>query len=152
VRPGGNVTGLTTMDWGIYGKRIEILKQVVPDLSKVAMLLSRGNAYKSGSPWAHDVETDARSLGVDLFIVEADHELRSRNCLRGHRRCRSLVGASDEIVVARRREIAESAMTPDSQDFRRRQTEPFAVCTGRNSHHLMKNFAECARIEIRLRK
>src|ERR1700730_18180996 len=27
ARPGGNVTGLTTMDWGIYGKRIEILKQ-----------------------------------------------------------------------------------------------------------------------------
>src|ERR1700688_1887476 len=33
AHPGGNVTGLTTMDWGIYGKRIEILKQVVPNLS-----------------------------------------------------------------------------------------------------------------------
>ena len=27
ARPGGNVTGLTTMDFGIYGKRVEILKQ-----------------------------------------------------------------------------------------------------------------------------
>ena len=73
ARPGGNVTGLTTMDQGIYGKRIEILKQVVPNLSKAALLLSLGNGtYTPGSPWAHDVETDARSLGVELFIVETD--------------------------------------------------------------------------------
>jgi putative ABC transport system substrate-binding protein len=73
ARPGGNVTGLTTMDRGIYGKRIEILKQVVPHLSKTALLLTLGNGtYTPGSPWAHDVETDARSLGVELFIVETD--------------------------------------------------------------------------------
>jgi putative ABC transport system substrate-binding protein len=51
ARPGGNVTGLTTMDWGMYGKRIEILKQVVPNLSKAALLLSPGNGtYAPGSP------------------------------------------------------------------------------------------------------
>jgi putative tryptophan/tyrosine transport system substrate-binding protein len=111
ARPGGNVTGLTTMDWGIYGKRIEILKQVVPNLSKVAMLLSRGNAYTSGSPWAHDVETDARSLGVDLFIVEADPtSFEAAIASAAVDGAQALVGASDGIVVARRREIAESAI------------------------------------------
>jgi len=43
ARPGGNLTGLTTMDWGIYGKRIEILKQAVLELSKATLLLSQGN-------------------------------------------------------------------------------------------------------------
>jgi ABC-type uncharacterized transport system substrate-binding protein len=42
ARPGGNVTGLTDMDFGIYGKRIEILKQSVPNLERAGVLNSRG--------------------------------------------------------------------------------------------------------------
>jgi len=75
ARPGGNVTGLSTIDWDMYGKRIEILKQAIPQLSKVALLLSRENpTYRRGSPWASDVERDARSLGVELSIVETEPE------------------------------------------------------------------------------
>jgi putative ABC transport system substrate-binding protein len=113
AHPGGNVTGLTTMDWGIYGKRIEILNQVVPNLSKAALLLSLGNGtYAPGSPWAHDVETDARSLGVELFIVETDPtSVESAIASAAAAGAQALVGASDGTVVARRREIAESAIT-----------------------------------------
>ena len=113
AHPGGNVTGLTTMDWGIYGKRIEILKQVVPNLSKAALLLSLGNGtYTPGSPWAHDVKTDARSLGVELFIVETDPtSVESAIASAAAAGAQALVGASDGTVVARRREIAESAIT-----------------------------------------
>jgi putative ABC transport system substrate-binding protein len=113
ARPGGNVTGLTTMDWGIYGKRIEILKQVVPKLSKAALLLSRGNGgYARGSQWAHEVETDARSLGVELSIVEADPaSVEAAIASSAADGAQALVGASDGMVVGRRREIAESAIT-----------------------------------------
>lgn len=113
ARPGGNVTGLTTMDRGIYGKRIEILKQVVPNLSKAALLLTLGNAtYTPGSPWAHDVEADARSLGVELFIVETDPaNLEAAIASSAADGAQALVVASDGTVVARRREIAESAIT-----------------------------------------
>jgi putative tryptophan/tyrosine transport system substrate-binding protein len=113
ARPGGNVTGLTTMDWGIYGKRIEILKQAVPKLSKAALLLSRGNGtYARGSQWAHDVETDARSLGVELSIVETESTgVEATIASAAVDGAQALVGASDGVVVARRREIAESAIT-----------------------------------------
>ena len=113
ARPGGNVTGLTTMDRGIYGKRIEILKQVVPHLSKTALLLTLGNGtYTPGSPWAHDVETDARSLGVELFIVETDPtNLEAAIASAAAHGAQALVVASDGTLVARRREIAESATT-----------------------------------------
>jgi putative ABC transport system substrate-binding protein len=113
ARPGGNVTGLTTMDGGIYGKRIEILKQVVPHLSKTALLLTLGNGtYTPGSPWAHDVETDARSLGVELFIVETDAtNLEAAIASAAAHGAQALVVASDGTLVARRREIAESAIT-----------------------------------------
>jgi putative tryptophan/tyrosine transport system substrate-binding protein len=113
ARPGGNVTGLTTMDRGIYGKRIEILKQVVPNLSKAALLLTIGNAtYTPGSPWAHDVETDARSLGVELFIIETDPaNVEAAIASSAADGAQALVVASDGALVARRREIAESAIT-----------------------------------------
>jgi putative tryptophan/tyrosine transport system substrate-binding protein len=113
ARPGGNVTGLTTMDRGIYGKRIEILKQVVPNLSKAALLLTLGNTtYTPGSLWAHDVETDARSLGVELFIVETDRtNFEAAIASAAADGAQALVIASDGTIVARRREIAESAIT-----------------------------------------
>jgi len=113
ARPGGNVTGLTTMDWSIYGKRIEILKQAVPDLRKAALLLSRGNGtYARGSPWAYEVEMDARSLGVELSIVETEPaSVEAAIAAAAADGAQALVGASDGVVVARRREIAESAIT-----------------------------------------
>jgi putative tryptophan/tyrosine transport system substrate-binding protein len=112
ARPGGNVTGLTTMDWGVYGKRIEILKQAVPDLSKAALLVSRGNGtYGRDSPWAHEVETDARSLGVELSIVETEPaSVEAAIDAAAADGAQALVGASDGVVVARRKEIAESAI------------------------------------------
>jgi putative ABC transport system substrate-binding protein len=112
AQPGGNVTGLTTMDWGMYGKRIEILKQAVPKLSKAALLLSHGNtSYARGSPWAHEVETDARSLGVELSIVVTEAaSVEAAIAAAAADGAQALVGASDGVVVARRREIAESAI------------------------------------------
>jgi putative tryptophan/tyrosine transport system substrate-binding protein len=72
ARPGGNVTGLTTMDFGIYGKRIEILKDAVPGLKRVALLVSPSNlTYKRGTQWARDIEIAARGLGLELAVIEA---------------------------------------------------------------------------------
>jgi putative tryptophan/tyrosine transport system substrate-binding protein len=72
ARPGGNVTGLTDMDFGIYGKRIEFLKQAVPNLERAGVLNSRGKPlYRRDSQWAHHVEADARSVGVELEFAEA---------------------------------------------------------------------------------
>ena len=112
ARPGGNVTGLSTMDWGLYGKRIEILKQAVPQMSKAALLLSRANpTYRRGSRWASDVERDARSLGVELSIVETEPEdVEAVIAAAASNGCQGIIGASDGVIVARRKEIADSAI------------------------------------------
>jgi putative ABC transport system substrate-binding protein len=112
ARPGGNVTGLTSMDWGIYGKRIEILKQAVPGLSKATLLLSRGNGtYARGSPWEREVQADARSLGVELSLVETEpDDVEDAIASSAASGSQGLVGASDGVIIARRREIAESAI------------------------------------------
>jgi putative ABC transport system substrate-binding protein len=70
-RPGGNITGLATYapgDW--IAKRIEILRELVPSASKIALLVNPGNPIHK-SVLANEVSSTARSMGVALPIVEA---------------------------------------------------------------------------------
>src|SRR5450631_655519 len=69
-RPGGNVTG-TTLSPGseIFGKQLQILKEVSPHASRVAMLSNPADAGFTAQ--MKEVETAARSLGLRLQHVEA---------------------------------------------------------------------------------
>ena len=49
ARPGGNITGLSTLSSEISGKQLELLKEVVPKLSRVAVL---GNSTEPGNAQA----------------------------------------------------------------------------------------------------
>jgi putative ABC transport system substrate-binding protein len=112
ARPGGNVTGLTTMDVEIYGKRAELLKQAVPNLKRVGVLISgRQPLYMRGSPWAQNFEAAARSLGVELDIVEADeNNLDSAIAALAKNGAHGLVVTSDGVYVAHGKPLAESAI------------------------------------------
>jgi len=65
ARPGGNVTGLTSMSMELNGKRLEILKEAVPHLSRVAIL--RGGT--GGDAKGDELEAAARALKLKLFTV-----------------------------------------------------------------------------------
>ena len=112
ARPGGNVTGLTTMDAEIYGKRIEILKQAGPNIQRVGVLISgRQPQYKRDTPWARNFETSAQSLGVALDIVEADeNNLDSALAALSARGGQGLVVTSDGVYVAHGKAVAEGAI------------------------------------------
>jgi putative tryptophan/tyrosine transport system substrate-binding protein len=112
ARPGGNVTGLTNMDFGIYGKRIEILKEAVPGLKKVALLVSPSNlTYKRGTQWARDIEVAVRGLGVDFAVVEAaPASVDATIAAAGAGEAGGLAIAFDGVYVARRAEIADSTI------------------------------------------
>lgn len=112
ARPGGNVTGLTTMDIDIYGKRIEILKQAVPNLETAGVLISeRQPFYKRGSPWARNFEATARSVGVKLAIVQADEStLDNTLATLAADGAGGVVITADGVYVALGKKIAESAI------------------------------------------
>jgi putative ABC transport system substrate-binding protein len=111
-KPGGNVTGLTTLDFGIYGKRIELLKLAVPGLSKAGLIVSQANpTFKVNSQWARDVETAARSLGVSIdFITFNGDAVEGAIAAVAAGGSQGLIGASDGVIVGRRKEIAEIAI------------------------------------------
>jgi putative tryptophan/tyrosine transport system substrate-binding protein len=112
ARPGGNVTGLTTMDFAIYGKRVEILKEAVPGLKKIALLVSPSNlTYKRGTQWARDIEVAAGGVGIELAIIEAaPADIDATIADVAARGAGGLVVAFDGVYVARRVEIAHSTI------------------------------------------
>jgi len=69
-RPGGNITGLSVYLPGFTGKTIEILRELVPTASKIAMLVNPGNAIHR-LVVAEELPQIARNLGVALPVVEA---------------------------------------------------------------------------------
>jgi putative ABC transport system substrate-binding protein len=69
ARPGGNVTGLTIMAPDLAGKQLELLKEVVPKVSLVALLTNPDNP--SSARFLREAEAAARALGVRLQTLEA---------------------------------------------------------------------------------
>ena len=71
-RPGGNVTGITEMAPQLTPKRLEMLKQIVPTLSRVAILWQPGTLSEEAfKQMLNETQATARSLGVQLQVVEA---------------------------------------------------------------------------------
>jgi putative tryptophan/tyrosine transport system substrate-binding protein len=66
-RPGGNVTGISGMATGLGGKWLELLKETLPGIRRVAVLGNRG--FESGPTWKA-MEVVARSLRVELQPAE----------------------------------------------------------------------------------
>jgi putative tryptophan/tyrosine transport system substrate-binding protein len=68
ARPGGNITGLTELAPDLAGKRLEILRSIVPGLRTLAIMADAGNP---GSVLElGDVQASAQVLGLDVIRVE----------------------------------------------------------------------------------
>jgi putative ABC transport system substrate-binding protein len=68
ARHGGNVTGLTIMVPDLTGKQFQLLKEVVPKVSRVALLTNPANP--ASAPFLREAEAAARALGVRLQTLE----------------------------------------------------------------------------------
>ena len=66
ARPGGNITGLTTLQRELSGKRLELLKEAVPGISRVGALLSAAQT-RDDFKW---YEAPARELKIQLQLLE----------------------------------------------------------------------------------
>jgi putative ABC transport system substrate-binding protein len=68
ARPGGNITGFTSIGAVLAGKRLELLKETIPHLSRVAMLWDPQDA-SSAQQWKES-QLPARELGLQLHSME----------------------------------------------------------------------------------
>jgi len=70
AQPGGNVTGLTDTPLQMDGKRLQLLKEAVPKVSRVAVLEYSSGPPNPASPFRREREAAARALGVMLQVYD----------------------------------------------------------------------------------
>ena len=69
--PGGNVTGLSSQQTDTAGKRLELLREVLPDLRRLAIMASVG--FPEAAQEARDVQAISKKLGLDVVTSEILH-------------------------------------------------------------------------------
>src|SRR5581483_3671085 len=67
-KPGGNVTGLTQLSAGLDAKKLEVLKQSAPKVSRVGLLWTVGSARADNR--SQHAEPSAKALGIQLHSLE----------------------------------------------------------------------------------
>jgi len=112
ARPGGNVTGLSLLAAELGGKRLELLKQAVPGVSRVAVLRQPGGqGERTDKDTLKKAEVAARALGVRLQFVEArgpaDFDRAFSDMTRA--RAGALTGFSGSMFFNERRHLVDLA-------------------------------------------
>jgi ABC-type uncharacterized transport system substrate-binding protein len=110
-RPGGNFTGLDVFSIELDTKRLAILKEALPQASRVVYLWNPLNA--SGVPQRNRIEIAAGSLAVRLQILEArlPAEIDAAFATMARERPDALLVASDPMLDSQRKRIVDLAMT-----------------------------------------
>ena len=110
ARPGGNVTGLSLIATDLGTKRLEILKEALPHLRRVAMLSNPANA--SLVLQVSETEAAARLLGVQFkaIAVKSSDDLETGVEAALAVRADAIITTSDSIQVSERARIVELAM------------------------------------------
>ena len=111
ARPGGNITGNTTIIGEMAGKRLELLKQLIPHLSRVAALGFPGDPIVAVQ--MRSAEMVARSLKVEVFFVEvrAVSELDRAFETTVKQRADGVLRLGDPLVVPGSQRTAELAIS-----------------------------------------
>src|SRR2546422_6587647 len=109
ARPGGNVTGVTQMSSGLAAKRLELLKEAVPRISRVLVLSYLVDAI--APPQVKELETAARSLGVKLLVqdIRTADDLPAAFDPGVRERAEGLRATAERIFLAQRNRVVQLA-------------------------------------------
>jgi putative tryptophan/tyrosine transport system substrate-binding protein len=144
ARPGGNVTGMSIQQTDTAGKRIELLREVVPKLARLAIVAN------VGAPGAvlemREVLTTARSVGLEVTPIEvrqAAEIVSAIEALKG--RADSLYVATDPLIFSNRIQInalAQAARLPTIYGSREYVDAGGLMSYGPNWSDLFRHAAE----------
>lgn len=108
AHPGGNITGLSILGPELTGKRLQLLREVLPGLSRVAVLSSLGNPHNALEfEW---VRVAAQALGVQLELLEVQHPTELESAIN-KTRPEALVVLHDRTMFAHRNQVVNLAAT-----------------------------------------
>ena len=97
-RPGGNVTGFTLLSIEVGQKRLELLHEVVPSATKIALLVNQNNPVTQQDA-IQSAQTASRRLGLEIIVVNAgtENEIEGAIASAVQQRAAALFVASDAV-------------------------------------------------------
>ena len=109
ARPGGNITGSATFGLELTAKRLELLKEMLPRITRVAVLLNPENPIKN--PLLQAMGMTAKSLKVGLQPIEARNlnEIESAFSTISRKRVDAMVIENETLFIANAKRIADLA-------------------------------------------
>jgi putative tryptophan/tyrosine transport system substrate-binding protein len=110
ARPGGNLTGVNFFVAELAAKRLGILHELVPATGRVGLLIDP--TYPSAENERHDVETAARSIGLEIHVLNAtnNREIDAASAAFVRERLDALYVGSGPLFQSRRVHVVSLAM------------------------------------------
>ena len=107
ARPGGNVTGMIIISAGLSGKRLQLLKEAVPGVSRVGALWNP--RHRPGIELLKETEVAARALGMQIQPLEADDAEHLDSAFRAatQGRAQAVIMIQNPLFFLFRAQIAE---------------------------------------------
>ena len=109
-RPGGNMTGMSTFAPALGGKRVDLLRELLPGASALAMLINPN--YAPAAAEAAETENAARALGHKLSVFKASSEggIEAAFATLAQQRPDALIVGADPFFNSRREQLATLAV------------------------------------------
>jgi putative ABC transport system substrate-binding protein len=110
ARPGGNVTGATTLNTDAAPKLLELLHELVPAATIIALLLNP--TQPSAGPWSQELQSAASTFGLEVFVLHASAERDFTSVFEAlsQRRAGALVIGADTFLGGRSEQLAALAL------------------------------------------
>jgi putative tryptophan/tyrosine transport system substrate-binding protein len=109
ARPGGNITGFIDTEASLMGKELELLKEIAPRLTRVAIMFNPDTAPGGGAYYLGSFEAAAKSLAVESILarVRSDSDIEAAAASIGRERG-GIVGMNDPFMSIHRRTLVLS--------------------------------------------
>jgi putative tryptophan/tyrosine transport system substrate-binding protein len=140
ARPGGNVTGLSTQLTDVAGKRLELLRTLIPSLRRLAIMFNAG--FPDAVSEAREVRAAASTMGIELAMLEIRRGEDIAPAFEGLKaRVDILFVCSDPLSIANRNRINSFALAsrlPTMYGFREFVEAGGLICYGPNVPSLFR--------------
>jgi putative ABC transport system substrate-binding protein len=109
-RPGGNVTGVTAVGHSLGPKRLELIRQVLPNAAKIGVLVSRADPGTDSE--VADLKAAASLIGLQTVVayVSATSEIEAALVTLGQEGVGALINGGGPLLGGARKQLADSAL------------------------------------------
>jgi ABC-type uncharacterized transport system substrate-binding protein len=110
ARPGGNLTGINFLSGELVAKRLELLRELMPGATRVAVLVNPANAANTETT-LREVESAARAIGLQIQVLNASNgrEIDAAFTSLGRDRPDALFVGGDQLFTVRRVQLVQLA-------------------------------------------